>query len=120
MTPYHFTPADYDKIVEAARKSDEWREDFDDSTIERLSLTLDAPRVNIDLTRYISGDLDHGDRSTPPYFEVTGESYEVTYFALFDEEDNDIHSDFDGERLADLLNWGAQAIAVKWFGRHSA
>jgi len=100
---YHFTPADYDKIVEAARKSDEWR---DNGTNESLVLELDSPRVMVRIVRYldirhVEGAVYHGayGREVEYIPHVEREIYTVTDFAYYDENDNDQPSDFSPRRL---------------------
>jgi hypothetical protein len=98
----HFT--EYEPIVKAVRdKNADWREVNGNNLHERLTLELSAPKVTISIERHVSGEQDWGlDR----YFDVQGEVYEVTDFAYFDEEDNDIPSDFNPARLCGILNWG--------------
>jgi hypothetical protein len=105
MTTYHIPPADYTAIIDAIRKSEDWR---DDGTRETLTLELRVPNVNISITRYVSGVWGcggtYGDERERLY-EVTGEDYEVTSFECFDAEDNDIPSDFDKSRIEGALSW---------------
>jgi len=129
---YQFTPADYDKIVKAAKdRTAAWTDDPRRAHVQKLTLdllTLDSNHdVIMEITQYISGVQTWGGSYDGPYgkelesvWKTTRRYYEVTDFSLFDKDGNDIPCDFDREIITNRLSYGRRPEGREWFGKTSA